>query len=189
MAARVRLVLRPGDHPAPAEREAEAALFAAVFPGKPDPEIDDNHLALAALAQNPALAQMAARMSGFLMLETAWGRRVDLRELVLQVVNRTLGCDYGAETRLGAARTAGLSDAQLAALAAGNDQPFDDEQRLIIAHTRACLAGPVPAELFASVVERYGEQQAVECTAIIGLWTFWAIITNATRPDLALAPA
>ncbi len=183
MAARVRLVRRPGDHPDPAEREAESALFAALFPGKPDPEIDDNHLALAALAQNPALAQMAARMSGFLLLETAWGKRADLRELVLQVVNGALGCEYGARTRIGAAKAAGLTDAQLAGLAAGDDQPFGDERRLIIAYSRACLAGPVPAELFAQIVERYGEQQAVECTAIVGFWTFWAILTNAARPE------
>jgi alkylhydroperoxidase family enzyme len=182
MAARVGLIRRPGDHPRPAEHEAEAAFFTALFPGKSEPEIDDNHLALAALAQNPALAQMAARMSGFLLLETGWGQRAMVRELVLQVVNRSLGCDYGAETRLTAARAAGLSDERLAALARGDDSPFDDEQRLIIAYARACLSGPVPTELFAQIVGRYGEQQAVECTAVIGFWTFWAIVTNATLP-------
>jgi alkylhydroperoxidase family enzyme len=181
---RVPLIRRRGDHPDPAERAAEAELFATLFPGNPAPEIDESHLALAALAQNPKLALMASRMSGFLLLEAAWGQRAMVRELALQVLNRRMGCSYGAETRIDAARAAGLSEAQIAALddwrASGL---FDPEQQLVIEYTEAALAGPIPDALFARMVEQYGEQQAVECTAVIGFWTFWAMITNAALPD------
>lgn len=183
MAPRVRLVRRPGDHPARAEREAEAQLFTTLFPGQDAPEIDANHLALSALAQNPKLALLASRMSSFLLLETAWGKRALVRELALQVLNRSLGCSYGAETRNGAAKTAGLSDEQLAALGDWRASSlFDTEQQLVIEYTKAALAGPIPDELFGRLVERYGEQEAVECTAVIGFWTFWAMVTNAALP-------
>lgn len=190
MGARVGLIRRPGDHPDPAEREAEAELFAALFPGQEAPRIDDNHLALAALAQNPKLALMASRMSGFLLLETAWGKRAMVRELALQVLNRRLGCTYGAETRTGAARAAGLSDDQLAALGAWRASGlFDDEQQLVIEYTEAAIAGPPIADgLFFRLVERYGEQEAAECTAVIGFWTFWAMVTSATLPGVSLTP-
>jgi alkylhydroperoxidase family enzyme len=183
MEARVRLIRRPGDHPDPGERASESELFAALFPGKPDAQIDDNHLALAALAQNPKLALLASRMSAFMLLETAWGKRTLLRELALQVLNRRLGCCYGAQTRLAAAHSAGLSDEQLGAMAdwRGSDL-FNADQRLVIEYTETALSGPVPDELFARLVGRFGEQEAVECTAVIGFWTFWAMVTNATLP-------
>lgn len=179
MAARVTLIRKPGDHPDPAEREAETELFATLFAGNPDPEIDEGHLALAALAQNPKLALMASQVSGAL-LRSNWGQRASLRELAMQVLNRRLGCTYGAETRIGAADSAGLSDEQLAALADWRGSGlFDDEQQLVIEFTEAALAGPVPDALFARLVERYGEQEAMECAALVGFWTFWAVVTNA----------
>ena len=190
MAARVKLVRRPGDHPDAAERDAEAELFETLFAGKADPQIDDNHLALAALAQNPRLALKASQLSGFLLLETAWGRRAAVRELAMQVVNRRLGCDYGAATRVGPAKAAGLSEVQLAAIADWRASDlFDDEQRLVIEYAETAVAGPIPDEIFSRLVAHYGEQEAVECTAVIGLWSFWATIANATRPEAAASSA
>ena len=40
-----------------------------------------------------------------------------------------------------------------------------------------------PDELFARVVERFGEKGAVEFTTVVAFWSFWALFLNATRPD------
>ncbi len=181
--ARVTLVRGPGDHPDedPAARQEVADLFAALFPGNPAPAFDEAHTAMAVLAQSPKLAQAAARMSAAIILETAWGQRATLRELVFQTVGRHFGDAFSTAARQKQAEAAGLSAAQLAALGdwRGSDL-FDAEQRLVIEYAEAAVTGRVPEALFARLVARYGEREAVECTAAIGFWSFWAMVAGAT---------
>ena len=60
---------------------------------------------------------------------------------------------------------------------------FDDEQRLVIEYAEAVTSGEVPKALFSRVVERYGDKGAVEFTAAVAWWSFWAMMLNAAgRP-------
>lgn len=181
--SRIKLVRSPGDHPSSdAATQADVAeLFDTLFPGNPAPEFDQAHTAMAALAQSPKIAQAAAKMSGTIILDTAWGQRAALRELAFQTVGRHFGDELSTASRRPAALAAGLTDEQLKSLGEWQGSPlFDDEQRLVIEYTKAVVTGRVPDELFARMVARYGEQEAVECTAAIGFWSFWAMVVGAT---------
>ncbi|MFT4025872.1 MAG: hypothetical protein QM676_03570 [Novosphingobium sp.] len=180
---RIALVRSPGDHPSAdaAVQAGVAELFATLFPGNPAPEFDQAHTAMAALAQSPKLALLAAKFSGAVILESAWGKRANLRELAFQTLGRHFGDELSTTSRRPAAEAAGLTVEQLGALGDWRASSlFDEEQRLVIEYTEAVVTGRVPAELFARMVARYGEQEAVECTAAIGFWSFWAMLVGAT---------
>ncbi len=181
--ARVKLVRGPGDHPSadPTTQAGVVELFATLFPGNPAPEFDQAHTAMAALAQSPKLALLAAKFSGAVILESAWGKRANVRELAFQTLGRHFGDELSTSSRRPQAEAAGLTAEQLDALENWwTSGLFDEEQRLVIEYTEAVVTGSVPDELFARVVARYGEQEAVECTAAIGFWSFWAMLVGAT---------
>lgn len=174
--ARVDLLREPGDAPA----SDLADLFTALFPGNPAPEFDDAHSLMAVLAQSPKLALPAARLSAAVVLDTAWGRRAGLRELAFQTLGQHFGDTFSTAARRPDAEAAGLTADHLAAIADWRSSDlFDDEQRLVIEYTQAVIGAGVPAELFARVVARFGEQEAIECTAAIGFWSFWAMLARA----------
>lgn len=181
---RVKGIFRPSDYPGnPAEAEA---LFAALCPGMSDPQIDRDHAGLAIAAHQPRLALLLSQLSRFLALDTGWGQRADLRELAIQTVNLHFGCGYGFAARMRPADAAWLSAEMLAALPFWRHSPlFDAEQRLVIEYAHAVASGDVPAPLFARIRDAYGERGAVECTSIIALWSFWAMMLNAMGPDRA----
>src|SRR5437867_7536645 len=185
--ARVKPMYRPSDFPEPVDETTRRdidALFNHLFPGAENPEIDHSHDGLAIAAQNPKLALNLAKMSGFIALELAWCERRDLRELAIQSVNVHFKSDYSFEARRRGAEAAGISSAMQDALTGWDSSDlFDDEQRLVIAYAHAVAAGAVPDEVFARVIERFGEKGTVELTAVIAFWSFWALFINATRPD------
>jgi len=185
--ARVKPKYRPSDFPDPvdeATRQDIDALFNHLFPGSANPEIDRSHDGVAIAAQNPKLALNLAKMSGFMALELPWCERRDLRELAIQSVNVHFKSDYSFEARRRGAEAAGISSAMQDTLATWETSDlFDDEQRLVIEFAHAAAAGSVPDELFARAVERFGEKGAVEMTAVIAFFSFWALFLNATRPD------
>lgn len=157
-----------------------ADLFAALFPGNTTPEFNAAHTAMAVMAQSPKLALPAAKLSGAVILESAWGQRANLRELAFQTLGLHFGDRFSTEARKPNAEAAGLTPEHLAAIPDWrNSELFDDEQRLVIEYTQAVVTGRVPADLFARVVARYGEQEAVECTTAIAFWSFWAMIVGA----------
>ena len=103
-----------------------------------------------------------------------------MRELAFQTVALHFGDRFSAEARKSNTVAAGLSPEQLASLPDWRDSDlFDSEQRLVIEYTQAVVTGRVPDDLFARIVARYGEQEAVECTAAIAFWSFWAMISGA----------
>jgi alkylhydroperoxidase family enzyme len=179
---RLTLVNKPSDYPGdPAEI---APLFAALFPGNPDPAFDANHAGMAVTALNPDLALKLAGLGKLLAVDTVWGQKTALRELAIQRVNLHFKSIYSFEARLGAARAAGLDDEMLTTLDEWRESNlFDHEQRLVLGYAEAVLSGHVPAEMFAEVSATFGERSAVELTSIIGLWSFWAMLLNATRPE------
>jgi 4-carboxymuconolactone decarboxylase len=183
---RVKGMFRPGDFPPAADEVTSGAvteLFGHMFPGVADPEIDENHVGMAIVAHNPAMALQMAKLSKLIALDTGFCQRADLRELAIQTVNLHYGSDYGFRTRAPIARAVGIGDDLLAALPdwRGSDM-FNDEQRLVIAYAQAVVTGDVPADLFAQVVARYGEKGAVELTTLVAFWSAWAMILQAANP-------
>lgn len=181
--ARIKAVHRPGDYAGdPADVDA---LFATLFPGVESPAFDANHDGMAIAALNPKLALTLAQASRFMALDLGWCQRADLRELAILTVNTHYRSAYSLHSRVATVRACGISDAQTAALSHWHDSPlFDDAQRLVIEYSLAVVSGDVPAALFDRVKTQFGETGAVECTAVIGFWSFWAMFLNATRPEV-----
>ena len=186
--SRVTPVYRPSDYPgSPDEqtREDLAELFAHMFPGVDDPEIDRPHSGVAIAALNPRLALHLSKLSSFAALQMGWSKRADLREIAIQTVNLHYKSDFSARSRHRAWEAVGLRMEQLAALPFWQSTGlFDEEQKLVIEYTLAVVAGEVPEALFTRVVARFGEKGAVECTAVVGVWSMWAMLLNAAQPSL-----
>lgn len=185
--ARVTLVHGPGDYPGTPDdgtRADLATLFGTLFPGVEAPAFDANHEGMAVAALNPKLALTLAQTSRFLALDLGWCERADLRELAIHVVNAHYRSTYSIRSRAGIGKAFGLTDELVAALPDWRSSDlFDAEQRLVIDYAEAVLSGTVPGDLFARVKAQFGEKGAVECTAVISFWAFWAMFLNATRPD------
>ena len=186
---RVNPYRRPADFGPETNAEAArdaAALFAGLFPGAADPAFDDAHLGLAIAAQNPKLALNLARFTGFVAGELPFCQRRDLRELAIQAVNLHFGNGYSFRARAAGAAAAGISLELQEALPGWRDSPrFNAEQRLVLEYAEAVAAGAVPDKLFARVAAVFGEPGAVELTAVVALFAFWAMFLNAIAPDLS----
>lgn len=181
--ARVTPIRRAGQYPQGADADTRAgidALFAGMFPGNPHGEIDRNHSGMAVAANSPRLAQMMGQMSRFVVLELGWSQRKALAELAIRTVNHCYRSRFCDEARLSAAKAAGLSDAQIAAVPDWRSDLFNAEQKLVIEYTEAVLTGAVDDALFARMVAAFGEKDAVECTVAIGWWSMWAMLIEAT---------
>jgi alkylhydroperoxidase family enzyme len=160
--SRVTAVYKPGDYPGTPDDQTRADLadlFGHMFPGVQNPEIDRAHAGLAIAALSPRLALQLSRLSGVAALQLGWSQRADLREIAIQTVNLHFRSPYWRTTAL-----------------------FDEEQRLVIEYALAVVTGDVPKALFGRVSGHFGERGAVECTAVIGIWSMWAMLLNAAQP-------
>ena len=182
--ARVTPVSAPEGYPGAPDTETQknlTDLFTYLFP---DGNIGAPHAGYGILAHSPKLALSIAKMSDCILGDIEWTQRRDLRELSVQTLNLHFHCDFSFHAHLPLAQLSGISLEQQAALPYWRTSHlFDEEQRLVIEYTMACVAGDVPADLFARVVERYGEKGAVEFTVTVGWWSLWAMLLNAVRPD------
>lgn len=186
--ARVTGVYKPSQYPGkPSEgtRTDLTELFHYILPQASDPEIDKRHAGLAIAAQNPRLALGLAKLSSFIAGELPWCQRRGLRELAIQTVNMYFKSDYSFNARVPNAAASGIgADLQAALPSWRTSTLFDEEQKLIIEYTNAVVRGDVPGELFSRVVAKYGEKEAIECTALVSFWSFWALFLNATHPEV-----
>jgi len=186
--ARVTAVYKPSQYPgtpSEATRRDLAELFRHLFPEKSDPEIDKRHAGVAIAAQHPKLALELAKLSSFIAGGLPWCQRRDLRELAIQTLNIHFRSDYSFNARMPTAVANGIgADLQAALPSWQTSSLFNDEQRLIIEYTHAVVRGDVPGELFSRVVSKYGEKEAIECTALVAFWSFWAMFLNATHPEV-----
>ena len=181
--ARVNPIRRAGQYPDGADAQTRAGLddlFAGMFPGNPEGEIDRNHSGMAVAANSPKLAGLMAQMSRFVVIELDWSQRKALSELAIRTVNHHYGSRFSNDARLGAAKAAGLSDAQIAEVPDWRSDLFDAEQSLVIEYAEAVMDGAVGDALFARMVAAFGEKDTVECTAAIGWWAMWAMLIVAT---------
>jgi 4-carboxymuconolactone decarboxylase len=184
--ARVKPVYKPADYaglPGQPPAEDVEALFGRMFPGVEAPEIDRPHAGFAVLARNPRLALHVLELTQFIARDLAWTERRDLRELAVQTVNLHFKCGFSFEARAPNAEALGLRAELLAAIPYWRTTGlFDDAQQLVIEYALAVCAGEVSDELFARAAASFGEQGAVELTATVGLWSFWAMVLNAIQP-------
>jgi alkylhydroperoxidase family enzyme len=179
---RIKPVFRPEDHPGGADADVKA-LFDYLRPGIENPEIDMGHAGIAIAALNPRVALGMAQLSRTIALETGWAKQGDLRELAFYVLNRHFNSDFSVEARAAYAEAAGLSAAQLRAVADWETSPlFSDTQRLVVEATLATVKGEMTDELFARVVAAFGDVGAMEFTALVGFWSCWAMVINAGNP-------
>lgn len=182
--ANVTLINRPDDYPGIPDAQTQTdldALFEKLFPGNPEGQIDENHAGMAIAAHSPKLAMQLGATSGVIAGQLGWSQRKQLRELAIHAVNLHFKSDYSVSSRRHIAEACGVSAEQLAELNQWRTSPlFDDEQRLTIEYAYAVAASEVSEDLFARVEARWGEREAVECTALIGFWAFWALFLNAT---------
>jgi hypothetical protein len=186
--ARVTAVYKPNQYPGTpsgATRADLGELFRYLSPQASDPEIDQRHAGLAIAAQNPKLALDLAKLSSFIAGELPWCQRSGMRELAIQTLNVHFKSDYSFKARIPNAVSSGIGADLLAALPSWQTSNlFNDEQRLIIEYTNAVVRGDVPGDLFSRVVAKYGEKEAIECTALVAFWSFWAMFLNATHPEV-----
>lgn len=186
--ARVQYVFNPEQYPGvpdAATRQDLAALFDHLFPGD---QKGEPHAGYAVLAQSPRLALNVARMTDCVLGEIEWTQRRDIRELAVQTLNYHYRCDFSFQAHLTFAQLSGISLEQQAAIPYWRTSDlFNDEQRLVIEYTLATVSGDVPAELFARVVDQYGEKGAIEFTVTVAWWGLWAMLLNATRPEYSAA--
>lgn len=180
------MIKTPTDYPgAPDEttRRELSELFKELFPNTDNPRIDDDHAGIAITAHSPKLALNLASLTRFIALDLPWCERKDLRDLAIQVVNTHFNCHYGFKTRITSAEANGISIEQQKAISSWKtSELFNEEKRQIIQYAYAVIAGDVSDDLFSGIVTRFGERGAVELTSVIGLWSFWAMMLNATYP-------
>jgi alkylhydroperoxidase family enzyme len=187
----VKGVFKPGDYPN-ADEKTKAALqeaFEYIMPGMENPELPLIKGPWAhVMAQGPGLALSLAKVGAQLGGMT-WFQNGQLRELGLQTVANYFKAEFSFQSHLTVAGRVGLDVAQIAAIPYWRTTTlFNDEQRLVVEYSLAVCSGVVPDELFARVVAQYDEKQAIELTAAICFWAFWAMFTNATKPDLPPPP-
>jgi 4-carboxymuconolactone decarboxylase len=182
--ARISEILSPTDLPEGADEKTRADMarfFKRLFPEGP---VGAPHAGYSILAQSPGVAVGILDLADQIIYGTMLNERRDLRELAIQTLNLKFKYDFSFHAHLTIAQAHGVSLEQQAALPYWRTSKlFDDEQKLVIAFTEACTSDDVPADLFARVVERYGERGALELTIGIAWWVFWGIILNATAPE------
>lgn len=183
---RITPIYSQDDYPSPTEniKTELNTLFTFLFPDKTNNKIDENHKGIAIAAHNPALALHLAQMSKFIVLEQTWCERLDLRELTIQTVNTHFSNSYSFDSRIEIAESCGISRKLQHAIAKWETSPlFNEEQRLVIQYTFSVVQSDVSSALLDKVKERFGEKGAVECTALISFFAFWAMFLNATNAD------
>lgn len=188
--ARIKLVSTPGDFPGTPDEATGKALHElferiARMYGRKELEIPGSGAAFAAAARNPRLALKLLDLSDFILQEMPWtSRRKYLKQLVIQALNLHFKCDFSFQSHIGSAQKDGVSLEKMTLIPFWRTaNVFDDEERLVIEYTMAVVTGEVPEELFARVVELYGETEAMELTVGIGWWSLWAMLINATGTD------
>ena len=181
---RVRAVFRRSDfEPSPGATDDDAdRLFAAVAPG-PDGVIARDHAGMAIAGISPNLALQLGATSRLMALDLEFSKRTDLRELAIQTAHLKCGSGFSFESRLPACLAVGLSVEQVAVMALWKTSSlFSEDQRLVLEYAEAVFDRSVSDELLGRFVAVFGERGAVECAAIVGYWTCWAMIIDVARP-------
>lgn len=130
------------------------------------------------LLHSPEFAQRAAHLGAYVRFESGASLPERVRELAVLSTARTLDCGYEYAAHRRSAVSAGVSEAEVAAITArqpeglGDDRwVYDFAQQLLDKHR-------VPDEILATAQQRLGVQGAVELAATVGYYSLLAAALN-----------
>ncbi len=134
-----------------------------------------------ALLRSPDMARRCFELLDYLRFKTSVNKR--LNEFAILIQARLSNAQYEWWAHEPIARRAGLSDAVMADLrACRRPARMQDDERLVYDFCiQLSLNHRVPDALWNEVVERMGEQVAVDLTALSGTYVMVSMLLNATQ--------
>ena len=134
-----------------------------------------------ALLRSPDMARRCFELLDYLRFKTSVNKR--LNELAILIQARLSNAQYEWWAHEPIARRAGLSDEVMADLrACRRPAQMQDDERLVFDFCiQLSLNHRVPDALWQEVVERMGEQAAVDLTVLSGTYVMVSMLLNATQ--------
>ena len=134
-----------------------------------------------ALLRSPDMARRCFELLDYLRFKTSVNKR--LNELAILIQARLSNAQYEWWAHEPIARRAGLSDAVMADLrACRRPAQMQEDERLVFDFCiQLSLNHRVPDALWQEVVERMGEQAAVDLTVLSGTYVMVSMLLNATQ--------
>ena len=134
-----------------------------------------------ALLRSPDMARRCFELLDYLRFKTSVNKR--LNELAILIQARLSNAQYEWWAHEPIARRAGLSDAVMADLrACRRPAQMQDDERLVFDFCiQLSLNHRVPDALWQEVVDRMGEQVAVDLTVLSGTYVMVSMLLNATQ--------
>lgn len=130
------------------------------------------------LLHRPELASAAEALGGYLRYRAPLDARV--REAVILAVAGLLRCEFERSAHLDLGRRAGLSAAELEALAAGRADGIAGDAGIAVAFAHALVVEQrVGDALFARARARWDEATLVDLVSLVGYYAFLAAVLNA----------
>ena len=108
-----------------------------------------------------------------------------IREMAILVVAQAWGSEYERSSHEPIGREAGLTDSEIAALRAGADPGFADEQERVAYSAARALTAPADLddEQYAAAIAALGEQGLVELSTLVGYYATLALQLRIFRVD------
>lgn len=106
------------------------------------------------------------------------------REIVILTVASEIGSAYEWHQHVNIATDAGLSEAEIGALARDDRESFSDDDRALVAYARAVARGRVTDALHEAVVEQVGEEATVGAASVAAGYVALGRIIQALGVDL-----
>jgi AhpD family alkylhydroperoxidase len=106
------------------------------------------------------------------------------KELVYLACAYTNSCAYCTAAHIAGARKAGVTEAEIAALAAGQDEVFPPAERAAIAYARELTRTAHAAATRQELAAHCNDEQTVEITLVVGM----ANLTNRFNNGLGILP-
>jgi 4-carboxymuconolactone decarboxylase len=130
---------------------------------------------------SPELAARVEDLGAFCRYATTLPKK--LSELAILITARHWRADYEWSIHAGEALKAGLAEATVAAIEAGERPDFDDPDQALIYDfaSEFFRANDVSDALFARAVARFGRPMTVELAAILGYYSMLAIAVRIFR--------
>ena len=127
---------------------------------------------------SPDVAEHAHKLGAFLGYLSSVPRRIVELSIIVTAMERD--CDFAWQAHLPRAIEFGVSLEITRALKSGNIPEFDNEDEYTAYEivTALCRQNQLSDALFASGVEKFGEQGVVEITALVGFYTMVAMTLN-----------
>ena len=137
-----------------------------------------------ALLRSPEVADRVQRVGEYVRFQTTIP--APLNELAILITGRFWNAqfEFWAHSRL--ARTAGLSDAVIDAVADGRrPAPMSDDERIVYDFCTEMLRDKAVADAsFEAVVDRFGEQGVIDLIAACGYYSIVSMVLNVDRYPL-----